>query len=138
MADKNSEDDDSKAVKRTPLLEWISAAIGLVVVVGTLAFLIYSAATEDDSPPHLTVSSEKIVQTENGWLVKFTLYNDGENNAANVVVEGKILQGEKALETSSITVDYSPSHSKREGGLLFTNNPQNFEFQIRPLGFTKP
>lgn len=123
----------------TPALEWIIAAIGFILVAGTIGFLIYSAVTQENSPPKLSVKTDSVTAVENGYLVKFSLYNDGENNAAEVVVEGKITEGEKDSETSSVTIDYSPSHSRREGALLFTKQPKSGEnFQIRALGYQKP
>lgn len=123
----------------TPALEWLVAAIGFILVAGIIGFLIYSAVTQENSPPKLSVKTDSVTAVENGYLVKFSLYNDGENNAAEVVVEGKITEGEKDLETSSVTIDYSPSHSRREGALLFTREPKSGEnFQIRALGYQKP
>ncbi len=136
----NSEQKKSrnKQNEKPPALEWLAAAIGLMLVAGTIGFLIYSALTEENTPPKLTVKTDSVTANGGGYLVKFSLYNDGENNAADIVVEGKITDGEKDLETSSVTIDYAPSHSRREGGLLFTKNPQDFEFQIRALGYEKP
>jgi uncharacterized protein (TIGR02588 family) len=126
-------------VEKTPALEWLAAAIGFILVSATIGFLIYSAVTEENSPPKLSVKTDSVIKSENGWLVKFSLYNDGEDNAAEVVVEGKITEGEKDSETSSVMIDYSPSHSRREGALLFTKEPKTGEnFQIRALGYQKP
>ena len=125
--------------EQTPALEWLAAAIGLVLVAGTIGFLIYSAVTKENTPPKLSVKADSVTKSESGFLVKFTLHNDGENNAAQVVVEGKITEGEKDLETSSVTIDYSPANSQREGALLFTKEPKNGEnFQLRALGYQKP
>jgi uncharacterized protein (TIGR02588 family) len=124
--------------ERTPALEWIAAAFGFILVAGTLGFLIYSAASGGDSPPMLSVRADEITATENGYRVEFSLFNAGESNAAEVVVEGKISEGEKILETSTVTIDYAPSHSRREGALLFTKQPTNENFQIRALGYQKP
>ena len=138
---ENSEEKKSrnKQNEKPPTLEWLAAAIGFMLVAGTIGFLIYSAITEENTPPKLVVKTDSITANGGGYLVKFSLYNDGENNAADVVVEGKIAEGEKDLETSSVTIDYSPSHSRREGALLFTKEPKSGEnFQIRALGYQKP
>jgi uncharacterized protein (TIGR02588 family) len=135
MTEKKS----SKSRKETPpALEWLVAAIGFILVAGTIGFLIYSAVTQENSPPKLSVKTDSVTAVENGYLVKFSLYNDGENNAAEVVVEGKIVESEKDSETSSVTIDYAPSHSRREGALLFTSEPKDGNFQIRALGYQKP
>lgn len=125
--------------EKTPAFEWLAAAIGFILVSATIGFLIYSAVTEADSPPKLSVKTDSVIKIENGYLVKFSLYNDGEDNAAEVVVEGKITEGETDTETSSVTIDYAPSHSRREGALLFTKEPKtDANFQIRALGYQKP
>lgn len=140
MANTDSEKKDSQNEKgkKIALLEWVAAAIGLILVGGSLGFLIYDAVTKKDTPPILTVKPESVTPNKDGYLLKFSLYNDGTENAADVTVEGKISDGEKDLETSSVTIDYSPAHSKREGGLLFKENPQQSGFQIRATGYNKP
>ncbi|MGI8494027.1 MAG: hypothetical protein ACR2L1_01780 [Pyrinomonadaceae bacterium] len=132
---KNSQNEEGEKIV---LLEWAAAIIGLILVAGSLGVLLYDAATEKDTPPVLTVKTESVTAIKDGYLIKFTLYNDGTENAADVNVEGTISDGEKDSETSSVTIDYSPAHSKREGGLLFKENPQQSGFQIRATGYNKP
>ncbi len=140
MTEYESEKTEHKRrrVEKPPALEWLIAAAGLILVVGTIGFLIYQAVTDKNTPPDLSVSTDSVVRTENGYLVKFSIYNKGDDNAADIVVEGKIKQNGEDLETSSVTIDYAPSNSKREGGLFFTKNPDYFEFEIRALGYKKP
>lgn len=140
MANNDSENQNSQdeQAPKASALEWLTAVIGLILVVGSVGILIYDAVSEKNSPPKLIVNTESVTQTESGYLVKFSLYNDGEDNAADVTIEGKITEGEKDLEASSVTIGYSPSHSTRQGGLLFTKNPQQSDFQIRALGYNKP
>lgn len=140
MTENDSENREPKNRRnqKTPALEWLIAAVGLILVGGTICFLIYQAVTDKNTPPDLAVSADSVVKIENGYLVKFSMYNKGDDNAADVVVEGKITQNGEDLETSSVTIDYAPSHSKREGGLFFDRNPNDFEFKIRALGYKKP
>ena len=140
MRKDNSEkpQENDKQSGKPPALEWLTAAVGLILVAGTIGFLIYQTATEKHAPPDLSVETDSFIKTEKGYLVKFSVYNKGDENAADVVVEGKIARGGEDLETSSVTIDYSPSHSKREAGLFFTKNPKEFELNIRPLGYKKP
>lgn len=137
---KNSEEtgQNNEQNKKTPALEWMIAAFGLVLVVGTIGFLVYQAFKDKNSPPDLLVQTDAVVKIENGYLVKFSVHNKGDDNAADVVVEGKITRNGGDSETSSVTIDYAPSDSKREGGLFFKENPGEFEFEIRALGYTKP
>lgn len=128
----------NKQKENPSALEWLAAAIGLVLVVGTIGFLIYNAAVAKNTPPVLSVKRNSVETLESGYLVKFSLRNDGESNASEVVVEGKLVQNGEDLETSSVTIKYSPAYSTREGGLFFSKNPNELELQLRPLGYENP
>ena len=139
--DKEQDEQTSKKKaekSHTPLLEWVSAAAGLILVGTCIGFLIYQAITRPNTFPQIVVRQNGTMQYESGYLVKFTIENKGESNASNVVVEGKLMRGENDVETSSVTIDYAPSHSSREGGFFFTKNPGDFDLQIRPLGYEEP
>lgn len=138
MAEKDSKKENVQR-EETPALEWLAAAIGFILVASTIGYLIYSAATQGDSPPNLSVENYTVSKSGNAYLVQFTLSNDGENNAAEVTVEGKIEEGGKETETSAVTIDYAPAHSTREGGLLFKTEPvKDKNFEIRAVGYKKP
>lgn len=137
--DEEREEQKKRRVKKPPLLEWAAAAVGLLLVVGSIGFVLYKAAAETGIPPILTVTADSVTPVENGWLVKFTLENKGEKNAADVAVEGKIRQeGAEDPETSTITIDYAPANSKREGGLFFSVNPAEHKLELRALGYREP
>lgn len=136
MAEK--EEEKEKKNQRIPFLEWLTAAIGLILVVGAIGFIIYKAATNEQKPPILKVSYGAVEKNEAGYLVKFEVENSGDETAAAVVIEGKLTKGVSEVETSSATFDYAPSHSKRNGGLYFKNNPKEFDFEIFPKGYQKP
>lgn len=138
MAEKDSKDENLER-QEIPALEWLAAMIGFALVAATLSYLIYSAVTQGDSPPKLAIENYKISKAENDYLVEFTLSNTGENNAAEITVEGKITEAEKGPETSAVTIDYAPAHSTREGALLFKQEPiKDKNFVIRAVGYKKP
>ncbi len=131
---KSSENKNQKI----PFLEWLMAAIGLILVGGALGFIIYEASTNGHEPPILKVGYGAVEKNEAGYLVKFEVENSGDETAADVVIEGKLTKGAEEIETSSVTFDYAPSQSKRGGGLYFKNNPQEFNFELAPKGYQKP
>lgn len=138
MAEKDSKNENLQR-QEIPALEWLAAIIGFILVAGTIGYLIFSAVTQDDSPPKLIIENYDISKIESGYLVTFTLSNDGENNAAEVAIEGEITEGENEKETSAVTIDYAPANSKREGALLFTKEPvKDKNFKIRAVGYKKP
>ena len=140
MAEEKSKrkEENQGRQKKTPVWEWIIAAAGLILVVAALSTTLYRAITEQSTPPTLEISVEPIEQTTNGYLVKFRVKNTGNQTAAGLIVEGELKNGEESVETSTVTLTYAPANSQREGGLFFTKNPNDFEFQIRATGYEKP
>ncbi|MDQ3248692.1 MAG: TIGR02588 family protein [Chloroflexota bacterium] len=122
----------------TPLLEWLVAAIGLLLVASTLGFIVYQALQENSVPPEMTVAVETVVAQRSGYLVTFRALNAGETTAAAVTVEGELRQGDQSIELSTATLDYVPAHSGRNGGLFFTHDPQQFELKLRAIGYAEP
>lgn len=124
--------------KSVPVWEWIVAAIGLILVVGAIGTTVYRAVTEESTPPKLAISVVSIEPVENGFLVKFSVANTGNQTAAGLTVEGVLKTGEETAEASTVTLTYSPANSFREGGLFFTKDPRQYDLQIRALGYEKP
>src|SRR5688500_7742513 len=118
--------------------KWIDATAGLTLVTFALGTTAYRAITEESTPPILEISVDSIVPTADGYLVKFRVKNTGNQTAAALTIEGSLKLGEESVETSTTTLNYAPANSQREGGLFFTKPPQEFDLQIRPLGYGKP
>lgn len=136
--DEKEKSESRKNKSQAPALEWLAAVLGLILVVSSIGFLIYRAIIKEDTPPDLNVVADAVTKTEKGYLVKFSLENKGGSNASQVTIEGKLKKGDEDAETSSVTFAYAPSHSKKEGGLLFTKNPQEFQMELRALGYENP
>lgn len=138
MAEEESENqkDNRGRPKETPVWEWIIAAIGLILVVGSIGTTLYRATTEESTPPKLEVVVDSIAPNgDSGYHVKFTVKNTGNQTAAAVAVEGELKSG---AETSAATLTYVPSNSERRGGLFFRQNPQQLDLQIRVTGYEEP
>jgi uncharacterized protein (TIGR02588 family) len=122
----------------TPLLEWLLAIIGLALVVFSVGFLVYQAVTGDEAPPDVTVEMNTITPTSHGYLVQFRAINQGETTAKGLIIEGQLTDAGQEIEKSETSLDYIPAGSEREGGLFFTENPDQFEMQLRALGYEQP
>lgn len=138
MEEEKEDKIPEKSRAKTPALELVFAVIGLILVGGTIGYLLFDAVTEKDTPPQIIAVVKEIAAQPNGFLVKFEIENKGDNHASEVQVEGKLMQGETEKETSSVNIGYAPSHSKRAGGLFFTANPNDFEIKLRVLGYAEP
>ncbi len=64
-------------------LEWVVAALGALLVFGSMAYLAYAAFGRDESPPAVRLVVEEVrgLQT-GGYLVKFRAFNEGRSAAA--------------------------------------------------------
>lgn len=124
--------------QKVTIYEWICAALGCILVFGSIAFMTYKAVTATDKPPDLTAQVKSVEKLKSGYLVKFEVKNDGEYTAAAAHIKGELKKGETTEETSTTTVDYVPSYSTRSGGIFFSKNPQDFEVNLRATGYTEP
>lgn len=129
---------DKKQTKKPSVWEWVTAFVGLALVLGAVGFMFYKAVWGENSPPDVIVQVEAVEQLNNGHLVKFRAVNQGGSTAEGVVIEAELKRGGEKLETSQMTIDFLPVNSVRQGGFFFTNNPQQYDLQVRPLGYQQP
>lgn len=122
----------------TPVLEWIAAGVGLVVLVSVIGFVGSEAFHPDRSPPQITVKQLGVVPTEAGYLVSLRVANRGGSAAAQVVVEGELETAGAAPATSEATFDFIADHSSRDGGLFFETDPRAGKLTLRAKGFAEP
>jgi uncharacterized protein (TIGR02588 family) len=97
--------------------EWVVAALGLAIVVGTLAIMAAEmrvAAT----PPDVVVRVEAPRRLTSGWLVPYEAENRGDETAAAVA-----LRATAGEDEATATLDYVPGHSRRRGGFVFARPP---------------
>lgn len=118
--------------------EWLTAAVGLVLVTGTIGFMTYEAITGGDMPPAIEVVVDSVRPVPGGHLVHFTARNRGDRAGAQVVVEGRIERGAGEPVTSQATLDYVPAASARSGGLYFPIPPAVGRLELRALGYVRP
>ena len=127
-----------KKIKDAPWWMWGIALLGLALVAGSIAFMLYEAVAGDSSPPDITVHVDSILPIRNGYLVKFRAVNEGGSTAEGLTVEGVLRNGTEILETSNTVLEYVPAHSEREGGLFFTSDPRQYQLQLRAKGYENP
>lgn len=118
----------------TPALEWITAAIGLLLVLAVFAVIAREAiGGETDQLPAVEVHATRIAPAGKGFVVEFEAVNPTSGTAAAVTIEGKL-----ADETSTATLDYVPGHGSVKGGLFFARDPRGQPLELRATGFQTP
>jgi uncharacterized protein (TIGR02588 family) len=121
-------------------IEWIVGSLGLAIVVGVVAFLLVQSLQVKVNPLPLVFSFRvvSIDRVGDKHVVKFKVLNQGNTTVAALLVEGSLLQGGKAIESSEANFDYVPARSEREGGLFFANDPRAFQLTLQPKGYSLP
>jgi uncharacterized protein (TIGR02588 family) len=120
-------------------LEWVVFGVGLVLVVSTLAYLVYDGATAGDRPPDIEVRLGEPRAGGPGFLVPVTVVNLGGETAAGVTVE-VVLEGAGPAEPErgQFTLAFLPRRGTREGWVAFRNDPRAGRLTARALGYEKP
>lgn len=137
MAENESKNDEKEKTP-TPVSEWLIAVLGLILIAGAIGITLYRAVTESDTPPQLEIVAEPPQTSGGGYLVRFSVFNKGNQTAAAVNIEAELKNGAETIENGGATLTYAPANSVRRGGLYFTKNPQNFELKIRVAGYEEP
>lgn len=123
----------------TPPLEWISAAIGLILLAALLAIIGREAlANELEALPAIEVRAARIAPSGTGFVVQFEAANRSSGTGAAVTIEGKLSGAGGEEETSTATLDYVPGESKVTGGLFFRQDPRRGTLDLRATGFQTP
>ena len=123
----------------TPLLEWVAAAIGLLLTLLVLGVIGREALRgETKQLPVIAVAVTGISRAAPGYVLAFEASNKTGGTAAAVEIEAILKDGDTIVETSKATLDYVPGHGKVKGGVFFAKNPRRHKLEIRALGFQIP
>lgn len=122
---------------KIPALEWLSAAIGLVLAIAVFAVILTEALTGARTPPALSVHAGKVTPFEGGFVLEVEVRNAGGQTASAVVVEGE-LKGPGEPETAEANVDYVPARSKAKAGLVFRSDPRAGPVELYAKGYAEP
>lgn len=125
--------------KRVPLLEWVSAGVGLVIAVGFFGLLAVEALRQRDGiPPVLHVDPVALTRADGHYFLQLEVSNRSHITGAGVQVEGTLKQGGSDVETSTTTVSFVPGESRRRAGLVFTRDPREHSIELRVTGYEHP
>jgi uncharacterized protein (TIGR02588 family) len=123
----------------TPFWEKVVGALGLLIVLCVLGFLLYEAFQPQTTAEIVTKVTAITPQT-GGYLVEFEASNHGRKTAAAVAVEGALYEtgAGEPVETAEISFDYIPDQSDRQGSFVFTHDPREYELRLQVKGFMDP
>ncbi|MFB2879765.1 hypothetical protein [Floridanema aerugineum] len=120
-------------------LEWVIFAVGLILVVSTLGYLIYDATTSSEAPPNIEVKLGEIQPQGQNFLVPVIATNKGEQTAETVQIEVVLEKDGKEAESAELQIQFLPRGAKRSGWVTFETDPRTVEkIKTRAVGFEKP
>jgi uncharacterized protein (TIGR02588 family) len=124
---------------KTPPLEWIAAAIGLLLILSLVTVIGREAIREQAAEsPVITIRVGVIRPAAVGYVVPFEAVNQANGTAVGVEIEGTLTAGPSLFERSGATIDYVPGHGRASGGLFFTHDPRGSELLLRATGYQDP
>lgn len=133
-----SNDNQPVPVHDIPSAEWVSAALGLMMVLSAVAYLVYSSVGRTGSPPEITITVLAIEAQKTGYLVRTRVSNGGTSTAAQLSIEGTLKTKTGEEQRSEVTLDYVAAGSETNAGLFFTQDPRQGELQVRPVSYQDP
>lgn len=117
-----------------PLLEWLAAAIGLVVAVALLGIIGREAIRGTDGEvPVLEARLVGLRSTPAGYVALIEVANRSSQTAAAVQVRGT-----SGGEESEASIDYVPGDSRARAGLVFSSDPRRRPIELRVTGYQLP
>lgn len=118
----------SKITPRTTA-EWVSLVVSLLLLAVVVGIVVKLWVGETDEPPRFKIETGAARNEAGLVYLPFTLTNDGDQTAAEVTVEGKLVAG-ATEEISSTTFDFIPGHARQEGVLVFSADPASAEVRV--------
>lgn len=122
----------------TSAAEWVVAGVSALLILAAVGYLFYEALTSPPTPPVIELRVDSILDTEYGYIVEFHARNHGHSTAAQLAVEGVLLDAGRTIQMSRVTIDYVPSESRRSAGIIFTEDPARYTLELRALGYDRP
>ncbi|MGQ0559764.1 MAG: hypothetical protein ACT4OE_09300 [Sphingosinicella sp.] len=124
---------------KTSVLEWAAALFGAAVLAAMIFVLGREAlAGREDAPAAIVLSAERIHQLGSGHAVEVEARNAGGATAADVQLEGALMDGGEEVEKAAATLDYLPGQSRRRAVLYFTRDPADHRLELRATGYQQP
>jgi uncharacterized protein (TIGR02588 family) len=119
-------------------LEAIAAAIGAALALATLGVIVWDGVRKGQTGALIIVEAEAVTPYQGGYALQVVARNTGDETAAGVTIVGDLMRGEQVVETGEITFDYVASRSQRRGGVFFSQNPADFDVELRATGYADP
>jgi uncharacterized protein (TIGR02588 family) len=128
----------TRIVKRTPVLEWAAAMLGLLLTLGVLGYSVWEGVTDHQGPPSLTVTSRPAEKTAGGYVTPLTVRNSSHATAAGVEVRATLERAGRVVEERRASFTYVPGQGEANGGVIFQTDPTAATLRLEAEGYQDP
>ena len=119
-------------------LEWTVFAIGLVLVLATLGFLVRESIVSDGGPPEVVARLGAARPSESGYLIPVEVANVGRTTAEDVLVPIFLDLPDGRREEAELNIAFLPRDSKRNGWVSFRDDPRRGTLSLGAIAFEVP
>ena len=120
-------------------LEWCVFGAGSVLVLATVGYLAYAAATSTDLPPTLDVRLGSAERRGGEFAVPVTVFNRGDQAAETVLIEVQLKKRDGGTERAELHIQLLPGGAMREGFVNFQSDPSSAaSIAARAISFERP
>ena len=123
--------------RRIPAVEWVAGIGSLLIVLGTIGYLVLAARRSGSEVPELTVTVARVRESAGSFVVDVVVRNGSSRAAADVQLAGIPGARDGREAPPRARVDYVPGFSTREASLVFAVNPGN-SAEVRIIGYSVP
>lgn len=121
-----------------PALEWATAALGGLLVLAVIGFLLWQGIGGGDGPPRVSVSVAQVTAQPDGFHVGFVARNDGDATTMALTIEAALTPAGGQVERLDTVIDYLPARSTRRGGFVFASDPRQGRLELRAVSYQEP
>jgi uncharacterized protein (TIGR02588 family) len=119
-------------------LEWSVFAVGLVLVVGTLGFLVRESLVAAGRPPEVVTRLGPPKAAAGGYMVPVEVANLGKGTAEEVQVTIVLELPDGEREEAALDIAFLPGESRRNGWVTFRSDPGRGTLRLGPIAFEVP
>ena len=119
-------------------LEWSVFAVGLVLVLATLGYLVRESIVSDGGPPDVAVRLGSARPSQHGWLLPVEVTNVGSTTAEDVRVAIALDLPDGTRQEAELDIAFLPPASKRQGWVSFPSDPRRGTLSLGTIAFEVP
>ncbi len=135
--DEHSRERTQSTLKGT-ILEWVVASVSVVIVAAMIGFLLFQTFAKIDADPDPQAVVKGVTRVSDGYRMEISARNRGGATAANVKFRAELRSQGRIVESADVTFSYLPSHSKRQGAVIFANDPAGHSVVLQVESYTAP